>query len=150
MTTLKAPHLIKVYEALGAIGGGRISLQDEYHAVVRSSDESKAYDVRWTSDWSAATSNDNATHWQRQLGYPIIAAMCLSGKLPFDSWVAQQLAQVQWKQLNDQWKRDYNKVIDVVLVSLRLPPEDRARIEHEARRIHQVALQLSLAVMASS
>ena len=39
----KMPPLIKVYEAMGAVGDGRVRIVDEANALVTSSDGSKTY-----------------------------------------------------------------------------------------------------------
>lgn len=149
MIKLKTPHIIKVYEALGALGGGRVAIDARLHARVHSSDESKAYDVQWTDDWTAAVSNDNATFWQKQLGYPIIAAMFATGHIPYDTWAASTLANVPWKQLNDQWKRKYDQVIEFVLSDLGLADVDRTRLRAEASRLHQVISESPVALLSS-
>ena len=41
----KMPPLAKVYEALTAVADGRVTLLDDTHARVQSSDRRKTYDV---------------------------------------------------------------------------------------------------------
>ena len=132
---LKIPHIIKAYEALGALGGGRVTLVDATSARVRSSDSSKEYDIRWAPDWSTVTSTDNSTKWQQQLGYPIIAVMCASGQLTWNRDVAAKLANVSWKELNDRMKRDYDAVIASVLSDLTPSVEEQEVVALEAKRL---------------
>jgi len=46
----KMPPLVKIYEAFGALGDGRVQLEDERHASVLSSDRSKTYQVEISED----------------------------------------------------------------------------------------------------
>src|SRR4029077_17850108 len=78
-TPWKMPPLIKVYEALGAIGDGRVRIEDERRATVTSSDGSKTYEVETSADGREIASNDNASYWQGYVGYPAIAALIARG-----------------------------------------------------------------------
>jgi len=69
----KMPPLIKVYEALGALGDGRVRIVDSRRALVTSSDGTKTYEVETSEDGREISSNDNASYWQGYLGYPAIA-----------------------------------------------------------------------------
>lgn len=52
-------------------------------------------------------SNDNATFWQGYAGYPVIMALMLQGRVPFNGEVAAWFKGIPWKALNDAHKRDY-------------------------------------------
>src|SRR5260370_32221694 len=75
----KMPPIAKVYEAIGALGDGRVTIEDSTHASVRSSDDSKTYEVEISDDGREISSNDTASYWQGYLGYPAIAVMPAPG-----------------------------------------------------------------------
>jgi hypothetical protein len=70
----KMPPPIKVYEAIGAIGDGRVRAIDDADAPggwdVGSSDGAKTYRVELSADGREISSNDNASYWHGYLGYP--------------------------------------------------------------------------------
>lgn len=109
------PPLAKVYEALGAVVDERVKLTSPTTAEVGSSSGSKAYAVRWSEDLGSFTSNDNASYFVGYMGYPIIAVLLGQGRLLYDSALAKHLGDVPWKQLNDKFKRDYDKAVNHVL-----------------------------------
>ncbi len=99
MTKWNLPPIAKVYEALAAVADGRVRLTGRNHrrgAFVR---RDKSYTVKWSSDGSAITSNDNATRWQGYAGYPIIAVLLHTGRIPYDPQAAATLANVPWHTL---------------------------------------------------
>ena len=78
----KLPPVEKVYEAWTALVDDRYDLSPEA-LIVRSSDGSKEYRVTW-DDEGRYRSNDNATFWQGYAGYPVIMALMLQGRVPFN------------------------------------------------------------------
>ena len=88
MVMKKMPPIEKIHEAYSAIVDGRVNLQDGI-AKVLSSDRKKEYTVTWEEN--VYSSNDNATYWQGYAGYPIIAVLLLTGKLPFNQVVAENI-----------------------------------------------------------
>jgi len=135
MTLWKLPPIAKVYEALTAVADGRVTLTSETTAQVGSSDGSKTYDLNWSADGLAVSSNDNASYWQGYLGYPIIALLLVQGRVAYDPAVAQALAGVPWKALNTQFKRNYARAIEHVLADIAAKGGDRAAIEREVEAI---------------
>jgi hypothetical protein len=107
----KMPPAAKIYEALGALGDGRVTLIDETHARVRSSDGSKTYDVETSPDGREISSNDNASYWRGYLGYPGVAVMLARGLLVASPDVVAALTGVPWKELNRRFRNDYAKTI---------------------------------------
>ena len=101
----KLPPVEKVYEAWTALADDRYDLSPEA-LVVRSSDGSKEYRVTW-DDGGRYRSDDNATFWQGYAGYPVIMALMLQGRVPFNGEVAAWFKGIPWKALNDAHKRDY-------------------------------------------
>jgi hypothetical protein len=111
----KMPPLAKVYEALGAIGDGRVRIEDARHAFVTSSDGSRTYEVETDDDGRDISSNDNASFWQGYLGYPAIAVMIARGLIRSDETAVSALAGVPWKELNTRYRNDYDRTLEEVL-----------------------------------
>lgn len=131
MTAWDMPPIAKVYEALSAVADGRVMIKGETSAEVLSSERDKTYTVKWSADGRSITSNDNATRWQGYLGYPIIAVLLQTGRIPYDAVAAGALAGVPWHALNKQYKRDYDAAVDHVLSGVSKPDavrQDAARI----------------------
>jgi hypothetical protein len=103
------PPPIKVYEAIGAIGDGRVRPIDDTHRVweVGSSDGAKKYRVEISADGRGISSNDNASYWQGYLGYPAIAVLIARGALQTNPEATRLLAGIPWKELNHRFKNDY-------------------------------------------
>jgi hypothetical protein len=107
----KMPPAIKVYEALGAIGDGRVRLEDERHASVESSEGDKTYEVEISDDDRQISSNDSASYWQGYLGYPAIAVLLMRGLYRPPANVIDALAGIPWKELNRRFRNDYDKTL---------------------------------------
>ena len=115
MSIWHQPPIAKVYEALGAIADGCVTLVSPTSAQVGSSSGDKSYTVEWAEAFSWVTSNDNASHWQGYLGYPIIAVLFLQGKIAYEKAVSDALKGVPWKKINTRYKNNYDKTINEVL-----------------------------------
>jgi len=131
----KVPPKAKIYEALTAVADGRVKLKGGETAEVLSSDGTKTYIVEWSSDLGGITSNDNASYWQRYIGYPIIAVLMVLGRLDFDGRVAQALSGIAWKQMNRRFRNDYDKAVESVLLNLDAEPGLRRRVASEVDKI---------------
>jgi hypothetical protein len=138
----KNPPIAKVYEALSAALDGRVEQTGAGESIVTSSGRDKTYKVRWTEDLAAFTSNDNASKFQGYIGYPIIAVLLHLGKLPYDPGTAAPLKGIPWKELNDRFKRDYEKAIDHALVQL--APNERADLQQMVEDIYSRLIALGL------
>jgi len=128
---LRPPPAVKVLEAAGAIGGGRVRVLGESGgatlAVVRSSGRPLSYRVAVAVEGEGRVrvySEDNGTVHRGYVGYPIVALLMLRGVLPRDEEVEAALAGVNWYELNSRLKR-YSRVMDEVLSGL--PPQVRGR-----------------------
>ena len=112
----KMPPIAKVYEAIGAIGDGRLRVEDARRAFVTSSEGTKIYEVEISEDGREISSNDNASYWQGYLGYPAIAVMIARGLIhrPAEA-VVHALAGVAWKELNTRYRNAYDRTIEEVL-----------------------------------
>ena len=137
----KAPHISKVYEALGAIadhrilrgpaegGGGLVT------AKVYSSSRNKFYDVTYDPSLNALRpgsgqaimSNDNSAYWKGELGYPAIALLMQLGVLPYDAEVAESLKGIAWKDINQKHKNDFDKTVMEVLTHVTLLSDSVAK-----------------------
>jgi hypothetical protein len=109
------PPLAKIYEAIGALGDGRVQLEDERYASVLSSDRSKTYQVEISADRRTISSNDNASYWQGYLGYPGIAVMLKRGFCPVRTEAINALKGIPWKELNRRFRNDYHRTIKEVM-----------------------------------
>ena len=151
MSTWKMPPKAKVYEALSAVADQRVAITGLTAAQVQSSSHDKTYDVEWSVDIRAITSNDNASHWQGYIGYPIIAVLLKIGKLSFNTHIAELLAGVPWKVINDRFKRDYDKAINHVLDQIEAKGGNREEVTQEVEKIYEQfsAMGLQRASVAS-
>jgi hypothetical protein len=144
MDRWKLPPKAKIYEALSAVADNRVKITSETSAVVTSSSLDKNYTVTWSEDLTHITSNDNASHWQGYVGYPIVAVLLVKGKMNFDRKIAGHLAGIAWKKVNKQFKNDYDKAVESVLASLEEKGIDTQGIRDEVERIMTQIEQLSL------
>jgi hypothetical protein len=139
----KMPPLIKVYEALGAIGDNRVTLLDETRATVVSSEGDKTYDVETSSDLRTISSNDNASFWQGYLGYPGIAVILMRGFFHTDKTAAPALAGIPWKELNRRNKNDYAKTIAEIETRLKSTGNDPLIIREKAEAVLSALMQFA-------
>ena len=109
--TWKMPQPIKIYEALGAIGDGRVRLEDERRAQVESSEGDKTYEVEISADGREISSNDNASYWQGYLGYPAIAVLLMRGLYRPPANVVDALAGIPWKEINRRFNNEYARTL---------------------------------------
>jgi hypothetical protein len=144
MSTWKMPPKAKIYEALSAVADQRVTITGPTTAQVQSSSRDKIYDVEWSEDIREITSNDNASQWQGYIGYPIIAVLLKIGKLSFNIHIAELLAGVLWKVINDQFKRDYDKAINHVLDQIEEKGGNRTEIAQEVEKIYEQLSTLGL------
>ncbi|HTT76341.1 MAG TPA: hypothetical protein VMF50_10235 [Candidatus Binataceae bacterium] len=131
----KMPPLVKIYEALGAIGDSRVHLADPSYATVISSSGDKTYTVELDSAARQISSNDNASYWQGYLGYPAIAVLLLHGLYSPRPETLTALAGVPWKELNTRFRNDYARTLDDVLARAVAHGADPAEIRAEAAAI---------------
>lgn len=134
MNTWKVPPAIKVYEALGAVAGGRIQLYDD-HAEVFSSDARKKYTVIFDLSKKIISANDNGSYWQKYLGYPSIAVLMVKNIIPYDSKIAKGLKNIPWKIWNDEYHQDYSKTIERVHKKLEKLGVGTLRVQKDVENI---------------
>ena len=114
---LSKPPRIKVLEAIGAVGDGRIRMVGANKALVTSSTGEKEYTVvavKEGADTFRVFSNDNGTVFKSYIGYPIISLLILMGELPLDNTIAKALSGIPWKELNEKYQK-YAVVENIVI-----------------------------------
>ncbi len=117
LNTWKTPHIIKIYEALGAIADNRITC-DWNSAKVTSSSGNKVYNVTVDISSRSAMSNDNAYFYTQTLGYPVIAFLLKLRYFSYDSHFWNLFANIHWKDINQKNNNDFDvtkQEIDTVL-----------------------------------
>lgn len=142
-TPWKMPPLIKVYEALGALGDGRVRILDEEHAQVTSSEGDKTYQVETRHDGREVSSNDSASYWQGYVGYPAIAVLLRRGLIAIPAKATQALAGIPWNELNRRFKRDYSKTLAEVEGKLKQAGYDPDAILAEANAVLEALRSLA-------
>jgi hypothetical protein len=142
----ETPPLIKVYEAMGAIGDGRVRPADKTKLVwdVVSSDGTKTYRVEISPDGREISSNDNASYWQGYLGYPAIAVLLARGTLRASAEAIRALAGIPWKELNRRFKNDYERTAAEVARIVTERGGDFSAIRREAASILEALAALAL------
>jgi len=130
----KMPPLVKVYEAMGALGDGRVEMKGTWGALVTSSEGNKTYQVEISDDLREISSNDNASYWQGYLGYPAVAVLMQLGLYRAPANVIDALAGIAWKQINRRLRNDYAKTIKEVdrIIEQNGHDPDAVRAEAEA------------------
>lgn len=108
---LSMPPPIKVLEAAGAIGDGRVTVLSDSGSTVKARVSSSAGDKTYTVAVRPvgdrviyAYSDDNGTRYRRYIGYPIISVLILQGLLPRDQEVERALAGIPWSKWNKAYK----------------------------------------------
>ena len=134
-TPWKMPPLVKVYEALGALGDGRVQIIDDEHALVASSEGDKTYEVKTRDGGRELSSSDNASYWQGYVGYPAIAVLLFRGIIPLPAGASYALAGIPWNELNRRFKRDYAKTLAEVESRLKQAGHDPDEIRAEAEAV---------------
>ena len=137
MSTWKMPPKAKIYEALSAVADKRVAMTGLTTAQVESSSRDKTYVVEWSEGFSEITSNDNASYWQGYTGYPIITVLMQTGKISFNPNIAKLFADVPWKLVNKQFKRNYEKAINHILDGIEAKGGNRAEITQEVEKIYE-------------
>jgi len=99
----KLPPRVKVLEALGCIGDGRIEFINEKEAKVVGSDGKRTYRVVWDGKLGIY-STDNGSVYRGYLGYPAIAFFMLKGILPYEEKLADALRGIPWREINEKFK----------------------------------------------
>lgn len=137
---MKLPPIAKIYEAFSAIADERVKIKSK-EAIVKSSDESKEYQIKWNE--KEISSTDNASVWQKYPGYPIIAVWLLNGTISYNQQVVKHFKNINWHEINKKNKRDYDKGVNEVLNTLVVQGIDTEEIEQEVNKIYEKIKELS-------
>jgi hypothetical protein len=135
------PPIIKIYEALGSVADDRIVLSGNT-AQVYSSSGNKYYDVSYDPEHTAIMSNDNASYWKGYLGYPAIAVLFKLGVLTYKPELADLLKEIAWKDINQQFKNDFDKTL--VYIESHMSLEDKKALANYVHEIDQKIKELDL------
>ncbi|MGC8566991.1 MAG: hypothetical protein ACP5I6_01665 [Caldisphaera sp.] len=118
---LRDPPKIKILEAAGSIADNRIKIDKTENnlivAKVISSEGDRKYNVIIKNEGNnhfKVYSDDNGTKLRGYVGYPIIAVLMLANILPRDKNVEESLKGVEWRKLNETYKK-YAIVEEIVL-----------------------------------
>ncbi|MEG1059421.1 MAG: hypothetical protein RSE00_04790 [Clostridia bacterium] len=133
MNRWKIPPIEKIYEAYSAIADNRVTMKNSNSAMVLSSNKKKEYIV--TFEDKLYTSNDNASFWQGYYGYPVIAVLMIQNKLSLDIQIANKFKNLNWNALNEKYKRNYTKVVEIVLNQLKENNTDILKIQLEVKKV---------------
>jgi len=131
----KMPPMIKVYEAMGALGDGRVRVLDESKGRVTSSEGNKVYEVEIANGGREISSNDKASYWQGYIGYPAIAVLLARGLYRPPANIIDALADIPWKELNRRFKNDYDKTLAEVAQTVEQNGHDPEAIRIEAEAV---------------
>ncbi len=143
MIRLKNPPSIKVLEAAGAIGDGRVHIEEEHKnlivARVISSQGDRNYKViiKKVLDGYTTYSDDNGTRFRKYIGYPIISVFMIAGILPRSNLAEEFLKGIPWKKLNETYKK-YSLVEEIIFSKIK----DRAKVEEIKRFQNEVMSKL--------
>lgn len=122
----KLPPREKVAEAYTAIIDGRVYINTD-SAKVKSSELNKEYLIKWKDN--VYYSDDNSSYWQGYLGYPVIAVLMLQNKLSLNREIALYFKGVKWNKLNKKNKRDYKKVVELIIGNLEVEKKEKIYLE---------------------
>jgi hypothetical protein len=144
----KEPPAIKVYEALGAIGDGRVEVNGN-SAKVYSSSRGKYYVVTYDTEKGAIMANDNGSYWKGYLGYPSIAFLLLAGVVEYNEHYAELLKDIPWKDINQKYKNDFEKTLNEVLAIVQERGGSVEDLQEEVHRIVSECSALGLSYLGS-
>lgn len=135
------PPIEKIPEAYSAIVDERIKIYEDY-AIVSSSDFVKEYRIEWHDNEYA--SNDNASYWTGNIGYPVIALLMLQGKLDYNPEIAKHFSGINWKKLNTAAKNNWSIVVDKIMSDLKAHNVDTDEIKKEIEKVYEQIKNLDL------
>lgn len=137
---MKMPPKAKIYEAFSAIADKRITISNN-EATIKSSDFKKTYQIKWQNNKISST--DNATFWQGYPGYPIIAVWLTLKIIDYDKTIINYFKNINWHELNNKYKKDYNKAVEEVLANI----DKKAEIIKEVDNIYAQISRLNFEIV---
>lgn len=137
------PPIIKIYEALGAIGDNRIEIEGN-SGKLYSSSRGKYYTIAYDPEKNVIYANDNASFFVGYLGYPAIAFLFAKGILAYNQETVVALTGTAWKDINQKYRNDFDKTmveVNSVLESRGLNPvEIASEVEKIAKQLEALDL----------
>lgn len=137
------PHISKTYEALTAIADGRIEV-DGKKAKCFSSSKGKFYEIEYDESTNSIMSNDNSAYYTGTLSYPMIVFLMIKGKVSYNESLLKPLKGIFWKGINQKFKNDYTKAVELVIEDLQKKGEDIEFIQTEVQKIHEEVCKLEM------
>ncbi|HUD11012.1 MAG TPA: hypothetical protein VMS08_01255 [Candidatus Saccharimonadia bacterium] len=146
----KQPPVIKLYEALGALGDGRVEMHGD-HAVIWSSMRKKHYEVSYDEASGAIMANDNGSYWQGYLGYPAIGYLLARGVVSYDSRLAEYFQGFDWKAIATKYKNNWGRVEQQVREKAvaTFPEIDLSRLDANLAAMMQDLMALNLVTLGT-
>ncbi len=148
MAYLRLPPRIKVLEALGAIGDGRVCVVNGSTGFVASSDHNRIYDVYVDMTKGVAYSSDNGTRFRGYIGYPIIAFLMATGFLEYPEHYARALSGIPWRELNEKYKK-YSIVEELVKRRAEEKGVSRKELDNYIKSVLDMLSRLRLRALSS-
>ena len=137
MMFLRLPPKIKVLEGAAAVADGRITVMNDNRAEVVSSDGTRKYVVYVDLKSGEACSTDNGTVYRNYIGYPIISFLMIKGVLPYSERVAKALSNINWRELNEKYRK-YSIVEEEVKKIALLKGVSSGEIDEFKERVYSV------------
>lgn len=135
----KAPHIIKIPEALSAIADLRYERKGNY-LFVKSSDYSKKYTVEIFEN--GYSSNDNMSYNNGILGYPIVVSLMLESKIEYNRYYLPLFNGINWTKLNEQYNKNFSISYEVILNRFKQNNYDYIRIKKSIESSYEQLLVL--------
>lgn len=140
----KNPPLVKVYEALGTVADGRVEVSGNTGKVYSSSGN-KYYDILYDPKKKQIMSNDNASYWQKYLGYPSIAFLMKTKVLSYDAKLGGLLKGVAWKDINQKFKNNFDKALESIISSK--TEEEKQELLDFCTKVYGEIIKLNLGML---
>lgn len=148
----KTPPIEKVYEAITAVLDKRILIDPDNPNQARcySSSGNKHYDIEFDPQKQAITANDNSAYYVGILSYPMIAYLMVRGILSYKPKRLLAIKGVVWKEINQKFKNDYARAVEVVLNNLERQGSDIEGIKQEVGLLYDQLTQLNMKKLGQS
>lgn len=144
----KLPPKIKIYEAFGSVGDGRIEVNGN-EGKAYSSSKNKFYTISYNPENGGIMANDNGSYWKGYLGYPAIAFLMQKGVIKFNPVCAEALKGIAWKDINTKFKNDFDKTAEYVHEVLREKGIKIGDFYLEVENIYKQIGELDLSLLGS-
>ena len=131
------PHISKIYEALTAIADGRFEFTSENTAKCYSSSRNKFYEIEYDPATESIMANDNTSYYTRSLSYPMVAFLMLKDRIEYPKYLLDSLKGYKWKDINKQFKNNFDKAVEFVLVDLSEKGQNREKIHQDCLAIYE-------------